>query len=88
MKTIDPLEQWKSRRAQVEVDDGFADRVLERLRAETPPVRTQPRRGLDWLGVAKVAAAIVLGVAICIGLRTIVIGLVLGLLSQTAFGSI
>ena len=35
MKTNDPLESWKSRRSRVQVDDGFADRVMDAVYRES-----------------------------------------------------
>jgi hypothetical protein len=79
MNADDPLDYWKSHRAKVQVDDGFADRLLERIRnvsRESQP--GQWRRTLSGQRLSTgIAAAILLGATVCLVRLCAAIGLVL-----------
>ena len=68
MSSADPYERWRSKRSDVEVDEQFADRVMEALRAvdlerpgAVPPSPTVLRVVSGSAAAALVAASIFIG---------------------------
>jgi hypothetical protein len=68
MSNADPYETWRTKRSDVEVDEQFADRVMEALRAPglegpgaVPPSPTVLRVVSRCAAAALVAASILIG---------------------------
>jgi anti-sigma-K factor RskA len=85
MKTTDPLEQWKNCRSAMEADDGFADRVMERI--GRLPQKTSRQTGgwhisVLWRVRVGVAAAILLGMVVALFQLCLSSGMVLGPISE------
>jgi hypothetical protein len=76
--TTDPLEYWKNRRMQVEVDEGFAKRVLDRVGRLQPVGGRRPMTACGWgWRILAGAAAVLLGLMVlCIRIG---LGLVAGM---------
>ena len=78
MNSDDPYSDWKSRRSQVEVDNRFADRVMERI-GGLEPVQPRPSTAIAERGSHRLAWHLRVTAAV------LVVGLGIGLLRAGFF---